>query len=102
MSSTTSIQYFFCSCPKIKFLLRGFFLLLINFMFICMCWLICSDYSDDSWIEIKPDQLDDMLNKLSGKNASLEQDAFNLQKVSESMKTFVEKISSHEGAEFPK
>jgi len=67
-----------------------------------MCWLICSDYSDDSWIEIKPDQLDDMLNKLSGKNASLEQDAFNLQKVSESMKTFVEKISSHEGAEFPK
>lgn len=43
-----------------------------------------------------------MLNKLSGKNVTLQQDAFNLEKVSESMKMFVEKISSHEGAEFPK
>lgn len=59
-------------------------------------------FSDDSWIEIKPDQLDDMLNKLSGKNVTQDQDAFNLEKVSENMKMFVEKVSSHEGAEFPK
>lgn len=55
---------------------------------------------DDSWLELSPEQLDDMLNKAASHDPKA--DSFNLSNMADSMKAFVEKISSHEGAEFPK
>ena len=53
---------------------------------------------DDSWMTITSDQLDEMLNNAYGKSKVPVTD---LDKVAERMKAFVEKVSSHEGAEFP-
>ena len=57
--------------------------------------------ADDEWLNLSPERLDDMLNKLSGKNTS-KPDHFNLEKMADSMNSFIDKVSSHEGAEFPK
>lgn len=60
--------------------------------------------SDDSWLEITPDDLDQMLKE--ARNESLpssneEEQKYNLEAVAESMKAFVSKVSTHEGAEMP-
>ena len=55
---------------------------------------------DDGWLDIGPEQLDSMLNKLMDKDGKM--DGFDLEKVTDKMKSFVDKVSSHEGAEFPK
>ncbi|KAM6306375.1 protein ecdysoneless homolog [Aegotheles albertisi] len=59
---------------------------------------------DDSWLEITPDDLDQMLKE--ARNESLpssneEQQEYDLETVAESMKAFVSKVSTHEGAEMP-
>ncbi|XP_031563790.1 protein ecdysoneless homolog [Actinia tenebrosa] len=63
---------------------------------------------DDSWLNISPEELDEMLSKYR-MTASTEQapvangqkEEFNLGKITESMKSFVDTVSSYEGAEFP-
>ncbi len=55
-------------------------------------------------MEITPGELDEMLEKASGissGNSMQSPDSFDLSSVSEGVKAFVEKVSSHEGAEFP-
>lgn len=60
--------------------------------------------SDDSWLDITPDALDQMLKET--RNESLpstkeEEQNHDLETVAESMKAFVSKVSTHEGAEMP-
>lgn len=65
---------------------------------------IFPSHLDDSWMEITPGELDEMLEKASGissGNSMQSPDSFDLSSVSEGVKAFVEKVSSHEGAEFP-
>lgn len=60
--------------------------------------------SDDSWLEITPDDLDQMLKEArSESHSSLneEEQKYDLEAVAESMKAFVSKVSTHEGAEMP-
>ncbi|CAG5121664.1 unnamed protein product [Candidula unifasciata] len=54
---------------------------------------------DDSWINVTPEQLDEMMKTAGGLSSS---DGLNLFKVAESMTAFVEHESGIEGAEFPK
>ncbi|XP_053805086.1 protein ecdysoneless homolog [Vidua chalybeata] len=59
---------------------------------------------DDSWLDIAPDALDQMLKE--ARNESLpstneEEQKYDLETVAESMKAFVTKVSTHEGAEMP-
>ncbi|XP_010076766.1 PREDICTED: protein SGT1, partial [Pterocles gutturalis] len=59
---------------------------------------------DDSWLEITPDDLDQMLKE--ARNDSLpssneEAQKYDLEAVAKSMKAFVSKVSTHEGAEMP-
>ncbi|XP_050391760.2 protein ecdysoneless homolog [Patella vulgata] len=58
---------------------------------------------DDSWLEISPDELDQLLHDTVGKNTTntSQQDTFDLSQITENMKSFVNNISSVEGAEFP-
>ncbi len=53
-------------------------------------------------MDITPGQLDEMMARSSGLTPSAASDTFDLSNVAESMKSFVEKVSSHEGAEFPR
>jgi hypothetical protein len=52
---------------------------------------------DDSWININANQLDELLNNISGRPATTVTD---LDLVAKQMKSFVDKVSSYEGAEF--
>ncbi|NXI40543.1 ECD protein, partial [Galbula dea] len=59
---------------------------------------------DDSWLEITPDDLDQLLKE--ARNESLpssneEGEKYDLEALTESMKAFVSKVSTHEGAEMP-
>ncbi|KFP32792.1 Protein SGT1, partial [Colius striatus] len=59
---------------------------------------------DDSWLEITPDHLEQMLK--DARNESLpfsneEEQKYDLETVAESMKAFVAKVSTYEGAEMP-
>ena len=56
--------------------------------------------SDDSWLELSPEQLDKVLYEASGQRKP-EQSELDLQSMVFGMKTFVDKVSSHQGAEFP-
>ncbi|XP_075791131.1 protein ecdysoneless homolog isoform X2 [Pelodiscus sinensis] len=61
---------------------------------------------DDSWLDISPDVLDQILNEASGRNVSIppsneEDQKYDLAAVTESMKAFISKVSTHEGAETP-
>ncbi|NXT75722.1 ECD protein, partial [Zapornia atra] len=59
---------------------------------------------DDSWLEITPDDLDQMLKEARDESLpppSEEEQKYNLEAVAESMKAFVSKVSTHEGAEMP-
>ena len=71
-----------------------------------LCRITNTSYilSDDSWLEITPDDLDQMLKE--ARNESLpcsneEEQKYDLEAVAESMKAFVSKVSTHEGAEMP-
>lgn len=60
--------------------------------------------SDDSWLEITPDDLDQMLKEARSESLSSlneEEQKYDLEAVAESMKAFVSKVSTHEGAEMP-
>uniref|UniRef100_A0A8C6YAK6 Ecdysoneless cell cycle regulator n=1 Tax=Naja naja TaxID=35670 RepID=A0A8C6YAK6_NAJNA len=56
---------------------------------------------DDSWLEISPDALDQILKETSGTNgsnsASEEKQNYDLTEVAESMKAFISKVSTYEG-----
>ena len=56
---------------------------------------------DDGWLDLSPEQLDDMLRKASGQRPQ-HPAAFDSSLMAEAMSKFVEKTSSFEGAEFPR
>ena len=56
---------------------------------------------DDSWLTLTPDSLDAMLEGRSGNLDDDDPDVFDLGKVADSMKSFVQKISSVDGVEVP-
>ncbi|XP_037659865.1 protein ecdysoneless homolog isoform X3 [Choloepus didactylus] len=61
---------------------------------------------DDHWLDLSPDQLDQLLQEAAGKKESEpipkeEELNYNLTQVSESMKAFISKVSTHKGAELP-
>ncbi|KAJ8037874.1 Protein ecdysoneless-like [Holothuria leucospilota] len=77
------------------------------------------DFTDDSWLTITPEQLDTMLETASGQkvtynghtsakshsnrdNSGETDGSFDPELIANSFHSFVEKISSHEGVEFPK
>lgn len=60
--------------------------------------------SDDSWLDITPDALDQMLKEARSEtlpSTNEEEQKYDLEAVAESMKAFVSKVSTHEGAEMP-
>ncbi|NWW95978.1 ECD protein, partial [Rhynochetos jubatus] len=59
---------------------------------------------DDSWLEITPGDLDQMLKEARNESfpsSNEEEPKYDLEAVAESMKAFVSKVSTHEGAEMP-
>ncbi|XP_037997319.1 protein ecdysoneless homolog isoform X2 [Motacilla alba alba] len=59
---------------------------------------------DDSWLDITPDALDQVLKearKESLPSTDEEEQKYDLETVAESMKAFVSKVSTHQGAEMP-
>ncbi|XP_066099308.1 protein ecdysoneless homolog [Saccopteryx bilineata] len=61
---------------------------------------------DDQWLDLSPDQLDQLLQEAAGKKEpepiSKEEENYNLTQVSKSMKAFISKVSTHKGAELPR
>ncbi|XP_004701216.1 protein ecdysoneless homolog isoform X1 [Echinops telfairi] len=62
---------------------------------------------DDKWLHLSPDQLDQLLQEAAGKKESepmsqVEEQNYDLTHVSESMKAFISKVSTHKGAELPR
>ncbi|KAF3827627.1 hypothetical protein GH733_000862 [Mirounga leonina] len=61
---------------------------------------------DDRWLDLSPDQLDQLLQEAAGKTEaepiSKEEQNYDLSQVSESMKAFISKVSTHKGAELPR
>lgn len=62
---------------------------------------------DDRWLDLSPDQLDHLLQEAAGKQETAPdsqgaEQHCDLTQVSESMKAFLAKVSSHEGAELPR
>ncbi|XP_004383294.1 protein ecdysoneless homolog [Trichechus manatus latirostris] len=62
---------------------------------------------DDQWLDLSPDQLDQLLQEAAGKKESEliskgEEQNYDLTQVSESMKAFISKVSTHKGAELPR
>lgn len=62
--------------------------------------------SDDQWLDLSPDQLDQLLQEAAGKKdpepISKEKEHYDLTQVSKSMKAFISKVSTHKGAELPR
>ncbi|XP_017710013.1 PREDICTED: protein ecdysoneless homolog [Rhinopithecus bieti] len=62
---------------------------------------------DDQWLDLSPDQLDQLLQEAAGKKESEsiskeeKEQNYDLTQVSESMKAFISKVSTHKGAELP-
>ena len=56
--------------------------------------------SDDSWLNISPEQLDAILEKASGIKPA-QSGVNNLNDVTKGMKSFINKVSRYEGAELP-
>ncbi|XP_071985729.1 protein ecdysoneless homolog isoform X3 [Engystomops pustulosus] len=58
---------------------------------------------DDSWLDLTPDKLEQILQKACGSKdtAAESEEQYNLSDVTDSMKAFITKVSSHEGAELP-
>lgn len=65
-----------------------------------------SPEDDDQWLDVSPDQLDQLLQEAAGKKEpeplSKEEEHYDLTQVSESMKAFISKVSTHKGAELPR
>uniref|UniRef100_A0A8I3MRZ0 Ecdysoneless cell cycle regulator n=2 Tax=Canis lupus familiaris TaxID=9615 RepID=A0A8I3MRZ0_CANLF len=62
---------------------------------------------DDQWLDLSPDQLDQLLQEVAGKKeaeptSKKEEQNYDLNQVSESMKAFISKVSTHKGAELPR
>uniref|UniRef100_A0A8D2GGI2 Ecdysoneless cell cycle regulator n=1 Tax=Theropithecus gelada TaxID=9565 RepID=A0A8D2GGI2_THEGE len=63
---------------------------------------------DDQWLDLSPDQLDQLLQEAAGKKESEsiskeeKEQNYDLTQVSESMKAFISKVSTHKGAELPR
>ena len=57
--------------------------------------------ADDSWLNVSPEQLDDLLSTTYKSAFQEDVSTTDLGHVAKSMKAFVKKVSSHEGAEFP-
>ncbi|XP_075466929.1 protein ecdysoneless homolog [Ascaphus truei] len=61
---------------------------------------------DDSWLDISPDKLEQILQDAAGSKESApaageDEQKYDLSEVTESMKAFISQISTHEGAEVP-
>nr|XP_005565591.2 protein ecdysoneless homolog isoform X4 [Macaca fascicularis] len=63
---------------------------------------------DDQWLDLSPDQLDQLLQEAADKKESEsiskeeKEQNYDLTQVSESMKAFISKVSTHKGAELPR
>uniref|UniRef100_A0A8C3YVM1 Ecdysoneless cell cycle regulator n=1 Tax=Catagonus wagneri TaxID=51154 RepID=A0A8C3YVM1_9CETA len=62
---------------------------------------------DDQWLDLSPDQLDQLLQEAAGKKepepvSKGREENYDLTQVSESMKAFISKVSTHKGAELPR
>lgn len=63
---------------------------------------------DDQWLDLSPEQLDQLLQDASGRKESQpgpqkeEQQNYVVGQVSDSMKAFISKVSTHKGAELPR
>ncbi|XP_054988625.1 protein ecdysoneless homolog [Sorex araneus] len=62
---------------------------------------------DDQWLDLTPDQLDQLLQEAAGKKESEPvsegtEHSYDLTRVSKSMKAFISKVSTHKGAELPR
>ncbi|KAF6108389.1 ecdysoneless cell cycle regulator [Phyllostomus discolor] len=62
---------------------------------------------DDRWLDLSPDQLDQLLQEAAGKKEpeppiSKKEENYDLTQVSKSMKAFISKVSTHKGAELPR
>lgn len=63
---------------------------------------------DDQWLDLSPDQLDQLLQDTAGKKEPQpgpqkeEQQNYDVGQVSDSMKAFISKVSTHKGAELPR
>lgn len=63
---------------------------------------------DDQWLDLSPDQLDQLLQDAAGRKESQpgpqkeELQNYDVAQVSDSMKAFISKVSSHKGAELPR
>lgn len=63
--------------------------------------------SDDRWLDLSPDQLDQLLQEAAGEKEpeppiSKKEEKYDLTQVSKSMKAFISKVSTHKGAELPR
>ncbi|KAG8435165.1 hypothetical protein GDO86_013203 [Hymenochirus boettgeri] len=61
---------------------------------------------DDSWLDLSPERLEQILQEAAGPKeyiptSSENEQKYDLSDVTESMKAFISKVSSHEGAELP-
>ena len=59
-------------------------------------------FSDDSWLDLTPEALDELMKEAAGLQVQTQPDQLDLNKVAESMNTFVNKVSGLEGVEFPR
>ncbi|KAM6184844.1 protein ecdysoneless homolog [Rhynchocyon petersi] len=61
---------------------------------------------DDQWLDLSPEKLDQLLQEAAGKKeaepVSREEQNYDLTEVSDSMKAFMSKVSTHKGAELPR
>ncbi|KAL2769829.1 protein ecdysoneless-like protein isoform 3 [Daubentonia madagascariensis] len=63
---------------------------------------------DDQWLDLSPDQLDQLLQEAAGKKEAEpiskeeKEQNYDLTQVSESMRAFISKVSTHKGAELPR
>uniref|UniRef100_A0A2K6U7F6 Ecdysoneless cell cycle regulator n=1 Tax=Saimiri boliviensis boliviensis TaxID=39432 RepID=A0A2K6U7F6_SAIBB len=63
---------------------------------------------DDQWLDLSADQLEQLLQEAAGKKESEsiskeeKEQSYNLTQVSESVKSFISKVSTHKGAELPR
>lgn len=76
-------------------------------MFSVIWWYHVFFFSDDQWLDLSPDQLDQLLQEAAGKKeaepiSKKEEQNYDLSQVSESMKAFISKVSTHKGAELPR
>lgn len=65
-------------------------------------------FPDDQWLVLSPDQLDQLLQDAAGGKESQpisqkeEEQNYDIVQVSDSVKAFISKVSTHKGAELPR